>query len=205
MKKRICVFCGSSASNAPRYLLPATALGTLLAERGFGLVYGGASHGIMGAVADAALAAGGEVIGVIARNVVRDEATHHGITQLQVVDDMHARKTRMAQLSQGFIALPGGTGTLEDLFEVWTWAHLGMHTKPVGLLDTNGYYRLLLQFTDHMVTEGFLHQHSRETMHVDAEPAALLDKVLANLGPQTHRESPGPCSAKPEIAVPAQR
>ncbi|ANN21709.1 Rossman fold protein, TIGR00730 family [Amycolatopsis orientalis] len=190
MKKRITVFCGSSTGKDPRYLSQAAALGTLLAERGFGLVYGGARYGTMGAVADAALAAGGEVIGVIPRHFIGGEAPHRGITQLQVVADMHVRKARMTQLSQGFIALPGGAGTLEELFEVWTWAHLGMHSKPIGLLDANGYYRLLLRFADHMVTEGFLHQQSRDRVHVDADPVALLDKILAEIEPGVHHPIP---------------
>ncbi|UMP07489.1 TIGR00730 family Rossman fold protein [Amycolatopsis sp. EV170708-02-1] len=167
--------------NDPEYLHQAAAVGSQLAQRGFGVVYGGAKHGMMGAVADAALAAGGEVIGVIPQQFVGGKATHYGISKLEVVADMQARKTRMAQLSQGFVVLPGGAVTLEDLFEVWTWAHLGMHAKPIGLLDANGYYRLLMQFADHMVAEGFLHQRSRDRVHVDADPGALLDKVLMGL------------------------
>ncbi|MFE5566566.1 TIGR00730 family Rossman fold protein [Amycolatopsis japonica] len=198
MQKRITVFCGSSTGNDPQYLHQAATVGTLLAERGFGIVYGGAKYGTMGAVADAALAAGGEVIGVIPKHFIGGEAPHRGITQLQVVEDMHERKARMARLSQGFLALPGGAGTLEELFEVWTWAHLGMHTKPIGLLDVNGYYRLLLQFADHMVTEGFLHQRSRDRVHVDAAPEALLDKLLMGLEPSRRYAIPKARAKKSE-------
>lgn len=181
MKKRITVFGGSSTGNDPHYLCQAATLGALLAERGYGVVYGGARYGTTGALADAALAAGGEVIGVTTRHFLDDAAAHSGISQLHVVADMHLRKARMAQLSQGFVALPGGTGTLEELFEVWAWAHLGTHTKPIGLLDSNGFFGLLLRFADHMVTEGFLTQHSRDRIQVDADPAALLDKLLLEL------------------------
>ncbi|EME51760.1 TIGR00730 family Rossman fold protein [Amycolatopsis decaplanina] len=199
MKKRISVFCGSSTGNDPRYLHQAAAVGALLAERGVGVVYGGAGYGTMGALADAALAAGGDVIGVITRESAGGAAPHRGINQLQVVADTHARKARMFQLSQGFIALPGGAGTLEELFEVWNSADLGMHAKPIGLLDTNGYYRMLLRFTDHMVSEGFLREKCRDRLHIEVNPAALLDKVMAGLEPQNHYGKPATRPAEPGL------
>ncbi|MBK1788892.1 TIGR00730 family Rossman fold protein [Prauserella cavernicola] len=174
--RRICVFCGSSAGTSPDYSEEAAKLGTLLAERGLGLVYGGASVGLMGAVADAALAAGGEVIGVIPKHLMRVEIAHHDLTELRVVEDMHERKATMAELSDGFLALPGGAGTLEELFEVWTWAQLGLHAKPVGLVDISGYFAKLGEFIDHMSAEGFLNRASRELITIDADPVALLDR-----------------------------
>ncbi|MFD8494368.1 TIGR00730 family Rossman fold protein [Amycolatopsis sp. NPDC059657] len=173
--RRICVFCGSSMGNSPEYAAAAAALGTLLASRGIGLVYGGASVGTMGAVADAALAAGGEVIGVIPEALSSVEISHPGLTELHIVADMHERKAKMAALSDGFLALPGGAGTLEELFEIWTWAQLGLHTKPLGLVDVAGYYAPLRVFVDHMVTEGFLRPAHRDFIVVDPDPAVLLD------------------------------
>ncbi|WP_370950176.1 TIGR00730 family Rossman fold protein [Amycolatopsis sp. cg5] len=173
--RRICVFCGSSMGNSPEYAAAAAALGTLLASRGIGLVYGGASVGTMGVVADAALAAGGEVIGVIPEALSSVEISHAGLTELHVVADMHERKAKMAALSDGFLALPGGAGTLEELFEIWTWAQLGLHTKPLGLVDVAGYYAPLRTFVDHMVTEGFLRPAHRDFILVDPDPAVLLD------------------------------
>lgn len=173
--KRICVFCGSSSGKAAHYAEEAAAVGALLAERGLGVVYGGGQVGLMGVVADAALAAGGEAIGVIPKHLMRAEIAHHGLTELHVVEDMHERKATMAALSDGFLALPGGAGTLEELFEVWTWAQLGLHAKPVGLVDIGGYYTKLGEFIDHMVEEGFLNVPSRELVTIDSDPAALLD------------------------------
>ena len=172
---RICVFCGSSMGTSPRYAEEAAALGKLLADRGIGLVYGGASVGTMGVVADAALAAGGEVIGVIPEALSSVEISHAGLNELHVVADMHERKAKMAALSDGFLALPGGAGTLEELFEVWTWAQLGLHTKPIGLVDVGGYYGKLVEFADHMVAEGFVSAGYRGLLQVDSDPAALLD------------------------------
>ena len=177
--RRICVFCGSSMGNDPVYAERAAALGKLLAERGIGLVYGGASVGIMGTVAGAALAAGGEVIGVIPKHLMRAEIAHAGLTELHVTADMHERKAKMADLSDGFLALPGGAGTLEELAEVWTWAQLGLHRKPLGLVDVAGYYRPLHDFADHMVTEGFLKQQHRDLLFFDEDPATLLDAFAA--------------------------
>ncbi|HET6504345.1 MAG TPA: TIGR00730 family Rossman fold protein [Amycolatopsis sp.] len=173
--RRICVFCGSSTGRDPVYAEQAAALGKLLAEREIGLVYGGASVGIMGAVADAALAAGGAVIGVIPKRLMRVEIAHAGLTELHVTSDMHERKAKMAELSDGFLALPGGAGTLEELAEVWTWAQLGLHRKPIGLVDVAGYYQPLREFADHMVTEGFLRPQHRDMVLVDPDPAVLLD------------------------------
>lgn len=172
---RICVFCGSSPGTDPNYLEQATALGALLAERGIGLVYGGASIGTMGAVADGALAAGGEVVGVIPEHLSRVEISHPGLTELHVVADMHERKAKMAALADGFLALPGGMGTLEELFEIWTWAQLGLHTKPLGLVDVGGFYRPLWTFVEHMVTEGFVRPQHRDLVSIDADPRVLLD------------------------------
>ncbi|SFQ19411.1 hypothetical protein SAMN05421810_105123 [Amycolatopsis arida] len=174
--RRICVFCGSADGRGTGYVEAAAALGGLLAKRGIGLVYGGASVGTMSVVADAALAAGGEVYGVIPRQLVEWEVAHHGLTELRVVADMHERKATMAALSDAFLALPGGAGTLEELFEVWTWATLGLHRKPIGLVDVDGYYRGLVAFVDHMVTEGFLRPENRDLIAVDPDPAVLLDK-----------------------------
>ncbi|TVT36416.1 TIGR00730 family Rossman fold protein [Amycolatopsis rhizosphaerae] len=173
--RRICVFCGSSSGNDAVYAEQAAALGKLLAERGIGLVYGGASVGIMGVVADAALAAGGEVIGVIPKHLMRVEIGHADLTELHVTAGMHERKAKMAELSDGFLALPGGAGTLEELAEVWTWAQLGLHHKPIGLVDVAGYYRPLREFADHMVAEGFLRPQHRDLIFIDPDPVVLLD------------------------------
>ena len=173
--RRICVFCGSSMGLSPRYAEQAAALGKLLADRGIGLVYGGASVGTMGVVADAALAAGGEVIGVIPQALSSVEIAHAGLTELHVVADMHERKAKMAALSDGFLALPGGAGTLEELFEVWTWAQLGLHGKPIGLVDVDAYHAKLVSFADHMVGEGFLSAGYRDLLLIDSDPAELLD------------------------------
>lgn len=175
--QRLCVFCGSSSGKDPGYAADAAALGTLLAERGIGVVYGGGQVGLMGTVADAALAAGGEVTGVIPEHLMRAEIAHHGLTELHVVADMHERKATMARLSDGFLALPGGAGTLEELFEVWTWAQLGLHAKPVGMLDVRGYYSRLAEFLDHTVTEGFLNHATRDLVTIDEDPATLLEAL----------------------------
>lgn len=177
--RAICVFCGSSSGANPAYAQAAQALGQLLAERGITLVYGGGSVGLMGIVADAALAAGGEVIGIIPESLERAEVGHKGLTRLEVVDGMHARKARMAELADAFIALPGGLGTLEELFEVWTWAQLGYHSKPLGLLETNGFYAKLIGFLDHLVDESFVRQPHRGMLQIREEPEALLDAFAA--------------------------
>jgi uncharacterized protein (TIGR00730 family) len=174
---RICVFCGSSPGQSASYADAAADFGRLLAERGLGLVYGGATVGTMGVIADAALAAGGQVYGVIPKQLVDWEIAHRGLTQLYEVDDMHRRKAKMADLADAFVALPGGAGTLEELFEVWTWAQLGLHNKPIGLLDVDGYYSRLWPMLDHMVAEGFLRPEYRDSLQLDADPQRLLDEL----------------------------
>lgn len=172
---RICVFCGSSRGGAG-YLEAARQVGRTLAARGIGIVYGGARVGMMGAVADAALAAGGSVIGVIPRSLLTWEVAHEGLSELHVVPDLHRRKALMADLADAFVALPGGAGTMEETFEVWTWAQLGLHTKPVGLLNVDGYYTPLLRFVDHMVAEGFLRTPYRRMLIAESDLERLLDR-----------------------------
>lgn len=181
----VCVFCGSSPGLDPAYLEAARRLGGLLAERGIAVVYGGASVGVMGAVADAALAAGGRVVGVIPRALWEREVAHTGLTELRVVDSMHQRKAAMAELSDAFVALPGGIGTLEELFEIWTWAQLGLHRKAFGLLDVLGFYRPLAAFLDHVVEQGFLKPNHRALVHVDQDPERLLARLREPVPPPT--------------------
>lgn len=175
--KRVCVYAGSSPGARPEFTATARALGTLLAQRGYGVVYGGGKVGLMGTLADAALAAGGEVIGVIPHALVAKELGHPGVTQLHAVDTMHERKARMAAESDAFIALPGGIGTLEELFEALTWLQLGFHAKPVGLLNVAGYYDALLAFLANMETERFIREEHREMLIVESDPATLLEKL----------------------------
>jgi len=177
--KRICVFCGASPGRDPRHAEGARLLGRTLAERGLGLVYGGGSVGLMGVVADAALAAGGQVIGVIPQVLQIRELAHRGLTELQVVGSMHERKALMAELSDGFVALPGGMGTLDELAEILTWSQLGLHQRPVGLLDVAGYFGPLIEFLDSAVVAGFLRPEHRAALHVETEPAALLERFAA--------------------------
>lgn len=177
--KRICVFCGSSSGTRPVYRSAAQALGRTLAERGLELVYGGGNVGLMGTVADACLAAGGQVIGVIPQALMGKEVAgrhleHRQLTRLEVVDSMHTRKARMAELADGFIALPGGFGTFEEFCEIITWGQLGFHTKPCGLLNVEGYYDALLGLFDHAVEEGFLRQENRQLVLTGQAPEALL-------------------------------
>jgi uncharacterized protein (TIGR00730 family) len=184
---RVCVFCGSSPGGRPAYVEAARELGRILVERSIGLVYGGASVGVMGALADAALAAGGEVIGVIPRALWGKEVAHTGLSDLRVVETMHQRKALMADLADGFVALPGGLGTLEELFEVWTWAQLGMHRKPVALLDVEGFYEPLAAFLDHAVAEEFVPPAHRAMLAVEREPALLLDRLAAYEPPMVEK------------------
>jgi len=184
---RLCVFCGSSPGRHPAYLAAAAKLGTVLAKRRIGLVYGGASIGLMGAVADAARAAGGEVIGVIPRALVEFEVAHTGLADLRIVTSMHERKALMAELSEGFIALPGGIGTLEELFEVWTWGQLGSHRKPCALLNVAGFYDRLLGFLDFVVDEAFLRPVHRDMLLVAETPDSLLEKLEAYRAPPETR------------------
>jgi uncharacterized protein (TIGR00730 family) len=175
----VCVFCGSNNGLDPAYLEAATRVGHTLAERGLRLVYGGAHVGMMGALADAAMAAGGDVTGVIPRQIVDLEVSHDGVRDLRVVGSMHERKALMADLADAFIALPGGIGTLEELFEVFTWAHLGLHRKPLGLLDVNDYYAPLEAMLDHAVDQRFLRPQTRAMLTRDDSLESLLDRFDA--------------------------
>lgn len=177
--KQICVYCGSSPGGRPEYIQAAKDLGRTLAERKITLVYGGSNVGLMGLLAQAALDAGGQVIGVITRQLVDMEVAFMELENLHIVDSMHERKLRMAELSDGFIALPGGLGTLEELFEILTWAQLGLHHKPVGLLNVCSYYERLGEFLDHAVAEKFIAGESRGSLLVDDDPARLLEKFEA--------------------------
>ena len=175
---RVCVYCGSSPGRRPVDRESAVEVGRTLAARGIGLVYGGASVGTMGAMADAALAAGGEVIGVIPRSLVDREIAHPSLTALHVVDGMHQRKAKMTELSDGFLALPGGHGTLDELFEALTWSQLGIHDRPIAVWNVEGYWTPLLTMLDHAVVEGFVGPASRSLLFA----ASDLDEALAHLG-----------------------
>lgn len=175
---RVCVFCGSSDGEATIYLDAARDLGRFLAESGIDVVYGGASVGTMNALAEGALRTGGTVIGVIPRTLVDWEVAHSGITELHVVDSMHERKAMMSALSDAFIALPGGIGTLEELFEVWTWRKLGIHAKPIGLLEVAGFFEPLVSFLDQMGSTGFLGSEDRALVQVETDPQVLLKRLL---------------------------
>ena len=174
--RRVCVFAGSNAGARPAYLAAARELGTEIARRGCGLVYGGASVGLMGACADAALAAGGEVTGVLPRALTAREIAHPGLTEMRIVATLHERKAVMSALSDAVVALPGGCGTLDELFEAVTWAQLGLHEKRIGLLDADGYFAKLTAFIDHMTAEGFVRPPLRLARAASA--AALLDQLL---------------------------
>jgi hypothetical protein len=177
--ERICVFAGSGVGNRPAYREAATALGRLLGQRGVEIIYGGGNTGLMGELANAALATGGTVTGIIPAALRDRELAHTGLTRLEVVESMHARKARMAELADAFIALPGGVGTLEELFEVFTWAQLGIHHKPCGLLNTDGYYDALIRFLEEMVAEGFLRPDQRALLEMDPDPEGLLMALAA--------------------------
>ncbi|MEP6954431.1 MAG: TIGR00730 family Rossman fold protein [Solirubrobacteraceae bacterium] len=177
--RSICVFCGSNPGTDTAYVAAAGAAGEELAARGIRVVFGGGRVGMMGALADAALAAGGEVIGVIPRDLMEREIGHTALDDLRVVGSMHERKALMAELSDAFIALPGGIGTLEELFEVYTWAQLGLHAKPIGLLDVAGFYAPLAGFLDHVVDEGFLRAKTRGALAVAGDLDALLATMAA--------------------------
>ena len=174
--KSCCVFCGSSPGRELGYRECAESLGRELAARGIRLIYGGAEVGLMGAVADAVLGAGGEAVGVIPRALAAKEVMHHGLTELHIVGSMHERKSMMSGLAEGFIALPGGMGTMEELLETLTWAQLGVHDRPCGVLDVGGYYQPLLAMLDRAVEERFLRPEHRGLLMVEREPAALLDR-----------------------------
>ena len=173
---RVCVFA-ASRDGGPSYLAAARAAGTAIARRGWGVVYGGASVGAMGAVADAALAAGGEVQGVIPSSMVARELAHPALTKLWVVDSMHERKARMHELSGAFLALPGGCGTLDETFEAITWAQLGIHAKPIGLLDIDGFWQPLLRWIERAVNDGFVPRAHAAALHVHGDVGAMLDAL----------------------------
>jgi uncharacterized protein (TIGR00730 family) len=177
--KSVAVYCGSSSGNQEIYTLQAQEMGRELARRGLTLVYGGGCVGLMGTIADAVLAEGGKVIGVIPGFLADKELAHKGCTELHIVETMHQRKLLMADLAEGFVAMPGGFGTLEELFEVLTWGQLGLHGKPVGLLNTKGFYDTLLALLDHMSAEAFLRQENRGQVLQNANAAALLDAMQA--------------------------
>jgi hypothetical protein len=177
--RRICVFCGASPGHDARYAAAATAVGTELARRGIELVYGGGRLGLMGTIADAALAEGGRVTGVIPAGLVDRELAHRGVTELRVVATLHERKAVMAELADAFIALPGGLGTLEELAEVLSWAQLGLHAKPIGALDVGGFYGPLLAHLDHAASEGFVSERHRELLIVDDDLGRLLARFEA--------------------------
>jgi uncharacterized protein (TIGR00730 family) len=177
--RNVCVYAGSQVGARSEYRRDAVRLGRVLAEQGIGVVYGGARAGLMGALADAALAAGGHVTGVIPWQLVEREVAHEGLPDLRVVGSMHERKALMAELSDAFVALPGGIGTLEELIEMFTWAQLGVHRSSVGLLNVAGYYDRLIAFFDHATREGFLRERTREMLVIEADPARLVEKLRA--------------------------
>lgn len=177
--RSLCIFCGSSSGAKPAYASAAAAVGKLLAERRIRVVYGGGNVGLMGVLADAALAAGGEVIGVIPQMLVDKELAHRHVTDLRIVGSMHERKALMAELSDGFVALPGGLGTYEELFEVLTWAQLHIHHKPCGCLNVLGYFDPLVKLLDHAVAEGFLRKEQRRLLMMASQPDELLALLAA--------------------------
>lgn len=177
--KRLAVYCGSATPADPAYIEAAGAVGRALAERGIGVVYGGGRLGLMGAIADAALAAGGEVIGVIPEALVNAEVAHRGCTELHIVSGMHERKAKFTDLSDGFVTLPGGVGTMDELWEAVSWSQLGYHQKPVGLLNVNGFYDALIAFNAHMIETGFVRVQHAGILIVDDALDVLLDKMAA--------------------------
>ena len=185
--QRLCVFCGSNPGASPEYIEAARQSAKALVTRGLELVYGGGSIGIMGALADAVLEQGGKVIGIIPRPLWDREVGHRGLTELRLVNTMHERKALMAELADGFIALPGGIGTLEEFFEVWTWAQLGIHTKPCGLLNVSGYFDSLLAFLEHAVSEQFIRDRHREMVMVETDVEALLERLMAYRAPKVSK------------------
>jgi uncharacterized protein (TIGR00730 family) len=185
--RSVCVYCGSRMGSGPAFRQAAEDLGRRLAERGITLVYGGGDVGLMGVLADAAMAAGGKVIGVIPQALMDKEVGHRAVSELIVTPDMHQRKLKMATLADAFIALPGGIGTLEELFETFTWLQLGFHKKPIGLLDVDGYYERLAAFLDHMVAQNFLRADQLAMLHRGTEADALLDELTRFEAPDTDR------------------
>jgi uncharacterized protein (TIGR00730 family) len=191
--RRVCVFCGASSGRSPAYAEAARSLGSALAARGLGLVYGGGRVGLMGAVADAALAGGGEVVGVIPQELVDRELAHGGVTELRVVGSLHERKALMAELADGFVALPGGFGTLDELLEQLTWSQLGLHAKPIGLFDVEEYWRPLITLARHATDEGFVREADLGAIAIGTEPEALLDRLER----MTREERPRPKWTRP--------
>ena len=175
--RSVCVYCGSNSGNDPAFGEATRALANLLVARGIRIIYGGAALGLMGLLADTAMKAGGEVVGVLPQGLKDREIGHPGLTELHLVASMHERKAMMAELSEGFIALPGGIGTLEELIEIYTWGQLGLHRKPLGMLNVNGYYDALGAFLDHAVDSGFLHPQQRAVMRMEADPERLLEAL----------------------------
>jgi hypothetical protein len=186
-RRALCVFCGSSAGRDPVYQRVAREMGELLARRGIRLIYGGGGVGLMGAIAKAAMSAGGEVVGVIPHALRAKELAYHQLTHLHVVDTMHERKQMMADLSDGFIAMPGGFGTFEEFCETLTWAQLGLHSKPCGILNVNGYYDHMLAMFDHATREQFVPLRHREMIIANSDPARLLDAMAAYRGAPTEK------------------
>jgi uncharacterized protein (TIGR00730 family) len=185
--RRICVFCGSNVGSDPAYVEAARSLGQLFAREGIALVYGGGSVGLMGELADAVLSSGGEVIGVIPHALWAREVGHRGLTDLRIVETMHERKALMAELSDAFIALPGGLGTLEEIFEIWTWAQLGLHAKPLGFLDVNGFYGLLMEFLDRAMRERFVKEPHRAIAMVARDAEVLLRRFESWEAPRVEK------------------
>jgi hypothetical protein len=185
--KKICVYCGSSPGKNPAFSVAACSLAKAMCERGIGLVYGGAAVGVMGALANAVLEAGGEAIGVIPRSLAVKEVAHAKLTELHVVSSMHDRKAMMAELADGFIALPGGWGTLEEIFEILTWAQLGFHEKPCGLLNIEGYYDGLIDFLDNAIEQQFVRKVCRPMLMTAREPVVLLDRFASYRAPRVRK------------------
>lgn len=183
MLKNLCVYCGSSPGRLPVYAEAARSLAAALVRRDIGLIYGGASLGVMGTLADAVLAHGGRVTGVMPESLFEQEIAHRGLTEMHFTRSMHERKALMAELADGFIALPGGLGTLEEILEVWTWGQLSLHAKPCGLLDVAGYYAPLQRFLDHAADEGFIRAKHRAMLIVEQDPEILLDRYAAYVAP----------------------
>lgn len=189
MLRALCVFCGASPGKEPAHVAVAREVGSMLARRGVRLVYGGGSGGLMGAVADAVLAGGGAVTGIIPHKLAGKEIAHQGLTELVAVETMHERKAQMANRSDAFLVLPGGLGTLEELFEVWSWAQLGFHQKPIGVLDTHGYFRALRDLMEHTTESGFMRRPDLELVTFDDDPERLLASLERLL---TVRDRPDP-------------
>ena len=185
--KRICVFCGSNRGGRAGYVTATREIAAVLVREKLSLVYGGGKVGLMGELANEVLSLGGEVIGVIPRSLVEREVGHEGLTELRIVETMHERKALMADLADGFLALPGGLGTLEEVFEVWTWAQLGMHSKPVAFLDVGGYYEVLGEFLDQATREGFVRRAHRAIAIIERDPAELLKKMRAYTPPSVEK------------------